>query len=291
MEYNGPHMKRIAVIYHANCPDGFGSAWAAWRELGTRADYFPVPPRTLPEAPLEGYREIYVLDNSFRREITQDWANQGKRVVVIDHHSSSVDDVRSVSENVFDTSHSAAILTWEHFHHGSPVPLLLRYIEDNDLWKFRLPKSRAVSCYLELFPFDFEEYSVLSKKFSSADGFKKIATEGAVMERYKESLVERIASSAYHVSFMGNTVLAVNSPNFISAVGDRLAKKHPPFGIVWSEHGPIRRFSMRSRGDFDVSKLAAKFPQGGGHPNAAGFSLPSVEPFPWKTLKKHSDEK
>ena len=27
------------VITHANCPDGWGSAWAAWRLLGHDAEY------------------------------------------------------------------------------------------------------------------------------------------------------------------------------------------------------------------------------------------------------------
>lgn len=29
------------VIYHGGCIDGFTSAWVAWRELGTEAEYFP----------------------------------------------------------------------------------------------------------------------------------------------------------------------------------------------------------------------------------------------------------
>ena len=27
------------VIYHADCTDGFGAAYAAWKQLGNRAEY------------------------------------------------------------------------------------------------------------------------------------------------------------------------------------------------------------------------------------------------------------
>ena len=30
---------RQSVLYHANCADGFGAAWAAWQKLGDDADY------------------------------------------------------------------------------------------------------------------------------------------------------------------------------------------------------------------------------------------------------------
>ena len=30
------------VIYHANCADGFGAAFAAWLKLGNEAEYLPM---------------------------------------------------------------------------------------------------------------------------------------------------------------------------------------------------------------------------------------------------------
>ena len=29
------------VIYHADCTDGFGAAYSAWKQLGNRAEYYP----------------------------------------------------------------------------------------------------------------------------------------------------------------------------------------------------------------------------------------------------------
>src|SRR6187200_2693603 len=45
-----PH--QTVVLYHGNCPDGFGGAWAAWQRLGAAATYLPVnhgdPPPDIP---------------------------------------------------------------------------------------------------------------------------------------------------------------------------------------------------------------------------------------------------
>jgi len=45
------------------------------------------------------------------------------------------------------------------------------------------------------------------------------------------------------------------------------------FGMVWRQVGDRLKVSLRSCGDYDVAVLAGKF-GGGGHRNAAAFSLP-----------------
>jgi len=34
-------LKEIVIIYHADCPDGFGAAYAAWKKFGDKASYLP----------------------------------------------------------------------------------------------------------------------------------------------------------------------------------------------------------------------------------------------------------
>ena len=38
----------IAVLYHAECPDGFGGSFAAWKKFGKTAIYIPVYHDTSP---------------------------------------------------------------------------------------------------------------------------------------------------------------------------------------------------------------------------------------------------
>ena len=63
-----------------------------------------------------------------------------------------------------------------------------------------------------------------------------------------------------------------------------LSKNHPPFSLVWQRDKNRIEVSLRSNGDLDVSKIASKF-KGGGHKNAAGFSLPAGSKFPWEDIK------
>jgi hypothetical protein len=53
------------------------------------------------------------------------------------------------------------------------------------------------------------------------------------------------------------------------------ALRAAPFAMGWYQRGDGRyAYSLRSRGDFDVSELAKKY-GGGGHKNAAGFLVES----------------
>jgi oligoribonuclease NrnB/cAMP/cGMP phosphodiesterase (DHH superfamily) len=72
----------------------------------------------------------------------------------------------------------------------------------------------------------------------------------------------------------GQDGLAVNTnPKYSSELGHRLATESGTFGCTYSYSGADKKwwYQLRSNGDFDVSKIA-KFYDGGGHKNAAGFS-------------------
>ena len=51
------------VIYHANCTDGFGSAYSAWKLLGNRAEYYACKHGTPP--PDVTGKNVVILDFSF----------------------------------------------------------------------------------------------------------------------------------------------------------------------------------------------------------------------------------
>ena len=49
------------VLYHAECLDGFGAAWAAWKALGAEAQYQPVR-HGYPAPGMPAGRIVYILD-------------------------------------------------------------------------------------------------------------------------------------------------------------------------------------------------------------------------------------
>ena len=75
------------VIYHADCTDGFGAAFAAWLKLGDDAHYCPMHYNDK-DVPEWRDQEVYVLDFSFPRPVMDAIFTEAKRVVWLDHHLS-----------------------------------------------------------------------------------------------------------------------------------------------------------------------------------------------------------
>jgi nanoRNase/pAp phosphatase (c-di-AMP/oligoRNAs hydrolase) len=72
--------------------------------------------------------------------------------------------------------------------------------------------------------------------------------------------------------------IAVNANAlFASELGNLLAEQSGTFGLIWqlSGDGEIKA-SLRSKADFDVAAIAARY-GGGGHRNAAGFRMASAQ--------------
>ena len=153
-------LKNIVVIYHADCHDGFGAAYAAWKKLGDTASYLPWHDHTVaPEGLLD--KEIYIVDFSFVRSTIEILIAENKSVVVIDHHQTSEVDVVAYPQNIFDNNHSGCVLAWQYFHPDTEVPELLRYIEDHDLWRFALTENREYNVALGQYEVSFTVWDAL----------------------------------------------------------------------------------------------------------------------------------
>lgn len=281
--------KEIVVMYHENCPDGFGAAWAAWKKFKERAQYIPVPPRELPQKPLKN-KEVYVLDNSFSKKVLGKLAKDNRKVIVIDHHESSKNDILSFPQNVYNKDHSAAYLTWRYFHPLEKVPTVIKYIEDVDLWRFSIKGTEYFSSYIRIQPHDFRKWSSIAKDFEDKKKRESVLAQGKNIKDYEDVVVEKMVKKASFIKLGRYKILAVNSglEGLNSAIGHALYEKNPPFSLVWDVTRDIIHVSLRSDGTVDVSKIAAKF-GGGGHKAAAGFFFPIKKGFPWKFLNERID--
>lgn len=272
--------KKIAVIYHASCPDGFGAAWAAWKKFGSRADYYPVAHSEKPLS-LRG-KEVYFLDLAYKPEAMRLVLKEAAKVVVVDHHVSAEASVKLAQEYVYDLDHSGSVLAWKYFHPGKPLPRLLAHIEDEDLWKFKLPQTTAVNARLELLNFNFKELDKAVRDFEKPALRKKFIAEGKLLGAYRTRMVRRlIEENAVPVRFLGYRIFAINAARpFTSEIGNALCKMRPPLAIVWQEKKKNLAVSLRSDGTVDVAKIAERF-GGGGHKAAAAFNLPAGSKKPW----------
>lgn len=284
-------MKKPVILYHENCPDGFGAAYAAWKRFGNKAEYLPIGPsqdgKQLAGIALKD-REVYFLDVCVSLPTLLKLRMLNKKVVVVDHHATSAAAAAHATEHRFDVKHSGAVLAWEYFHPKKKVPTLLRYVEEGDLWRFRLPQSLFLLAYIYSRGFSFKGWEALVKGMESARERKKYIAFGKVLNDYDGILIDEAVKRAELVQFGKYKAYAVNSTSkrFHSEIGKQLVVQSPPIGIVWRIERGVLHVSLRSDGAVDVSKLAKQFPGGGGHLPAAGFSVPLEKGFPWKWLER-----
>jgi len=266
--------KKILVLYHADCSDGFGAAYAAWKKFGDSADYLPILYKTSP--PDVRGKIVYLLDYGYPKDVTDAIARNAERFVMIDHHITNEDTVKKASEYVFENSHSAAVLSWKYFHPDIKVPTLFEYIEDKDLWKFSLPFSREVSRWFAGLPADFVAWDGVVSDFEDEKTRNTFIAEGSRILAQVNKVISDLVSRAKPIVFEGYKTLIIETPVFHSEVGNALAQKMPPIGIVWVEKNGKYSVSLRSDGTVDVSKMAEKY-GGGGHKSASGFVLDTKE--------------
>jgi hypothetical protein len=273
-------MRRVC-IYHAGCPDGFGAAWAAWQAWGEDALY--VARGHDDDLRASDYAGDLVLfaDIAPPAHAWADLAEQAGRLVVLDHHVSARDRyladptlAEHVARNghhvVFDLGHSGAALAWLHLHPERTLPELLAYVEDQDLWRFALPRSREVNAAISSHLRSFDVWGRLAATPADA-----LAAEGAPILRALRMEVDRALAAAHPLRVGALRLEGVNARTQRAEIGHELAERRAfgtPAGVVYRLTGEQVHVSLYSVADFDVSRIAAGY-GGGGHRNAAGFSV------------------
>ena len=271
------------VLYHANCNDGSAAAMIADRYFkgphveGGPVDFIPVQYGESPPDGLDG-KDVYILDFSYKRDVLLDLAERALTVVVLDHHKTAQEDLSNhMPENVFvlfDMKKSGAMLAWEYFFPGAPVPILIQHVQDRDLWKKQMEGTDEIALALGLYP-DWRDWSVY------LDDCRPLIEQGKTLMRFKRQMIKRILAIKPDVCipFFGSNrkVPVFNVQGFL--ISDLLHEALAVYGdaefaVAYFDLPDKRVYSLRSRtgSDVDVSAIAKKF-GGGGHRHAAGFSL------------------
>lgn len=260
------------VFYHAHCADGFASAFAAWLALGEEDVTYTAVTYDAPMPAVEDGSRVFILDFSWpnlepaREALTALFRRT--RLLVIDHHPVAKE-LADLPFVVFDNEKSGCVLTWEYFArqhrlHPNVIPLL-RYIQDRDLWQWRLPDSREVNAGLATYPFDFHVW-----KHLEPDG---LCGDGIVALRMITQQARSAARKAWLQEIGGHTVRCVNATCYVSETGHEMLEMYPdsPFVALYRQGDGKREWSLRSRRDFDCSPVARAM-GGGGHAQACGFT-------------------
>ena len=253
------------VLYHDDCADGFGAAWAIWKRF-PHAQFLPVKHGYPPPDEMED-RHVVIADFSYGRDIIEGIAKKTASLCILDHHVTAQAALAGLPYAHFDLDRSGAVLAWE-WAHDEPLPWLLQYIQDKDLWQWQLPNSREINAALASYPYEFSVWDGLCQEV--------LEVEGRGILRYENMLVKKITGEAVMITLHGERVPAVFSPILTSQIGEVLSRDHP-FCVIWHQRDGRRYFSLRSRANGgSVAKIAAYY-GGGGHTHAAGFSV-SLDP-------------
>ena len=204
----------VTVLYHADCLDGFGAAYAAWRHHGDRAIYRPMHHGNPWDMNEVAGHDVFILDFSFPPETLKQLAGIALSVTQIDHHASALKDWTGSAPREGDTfqykhpalplsihfnlSKSGARLAWEHFHPETPPPLVIQHIEDQDMWRFALPGTRPFCRALRLMPFDLDTWHqlVVETTDTSSERYIDALKQGEAIEAFFQCEVQRLGQGS-----------------------------------------------------------------------------------------------
>lgn len=260
----------ILCIYHKNCADGYGALTAVYHyckasniKLESHAAHYGDEPPNV-----EG-KTVLIVDFSYPRETLEEMNNKAEFLHVIDHHKTAKKALKGLDYCTFNMEKSGAVLTWE-FLFTSSIPLFIQYIQDRDLWQWELHQSKNISAGIQLLEHNLETWN---SYIENPQKISELIETGTVILKYQKQQIEKITKSELPIANIdGHLVPCINTTTIISEIGDALSSQHP-FVAMYFETNDKRIYSLRSaKNGIDVSAIAEKF-GGGGHPNAASFSI------------------
>lgn len=267
------------VIYHKACPDGFASAYIAWKVLGNNSRY--IPQAYYDKLPDIKDSKILVCDFSFNEKETLKLIKENESYFNIDHHKSAFENLEDIEDKYkyFDINHSGAVLTWKYFFPNDEIPFFIKLIEDYDLWKFNYKETKPFMIALNEMKFNFKEWM----QFEDESFLNEFIKKGKILESYQNSLVDIVCKCHKKVIHKFDNqfykVAYVNTNLFKNEIANKLVLETDcDFSITYNydDSKNLTKFSLRSIDEkADVGSIA-KIIGGGGHRNAAGFTRSGI---------------
>lgn len=279
------------VVTHGNCSDGFTSSTIVrmyLKSIGvdlatvTFFDAFHGSDFSkLPDMMKDKF--VIICDFSFSKVLFDKMvdATHGN-ILVLDHHKTAQEALKDVLPGylVFDMNHSGAFITWTYFFGFDNVPKAVLYVEDNDIWTKKLPKTLEFTAYMFSRKFDFDEYEkffddkyLTDVVFPTAEGMV-LQNKANLAELTKSCIPQFIQTADGRYYF----IACINSAGLLrSDLGNFVFTKYKNanLSMVYSHNQYVHSTSIsyRSLDDKSDSTEIAKLNNGGGHRNASGCAV------------------
>jgi len=221
-------MSRLVIIRDTDA-DGISSAWLLNRFIGPQHDEVLLIPQRAGEdnPPYDQLTEndnVFLVDRTYPLSTLASMDRVVESITVLDHHKSRMDEYAaeptvnsddvsaldlSPSKIYFeygtisvlvDTTHSACMLT--HFYcmeHADNVPVtpywFISYIEDRDMWWFKLSDSREINAALHYYRFDSNQFeSILAQTGIHETGDDLSIANGLIKAHYVKTGIVVLAT-------------------------------------------------------------------------------------------------
>jgi hypothetical protein len=141
----------FTILFHGNCIDGWFAAYIAHEALkqSGKVQMFPISPQQSnhwPSIQKMAGTHILLVDVSVEKHHRDAWEQGGALSVdIMDHHHTSIS---QWPEGKIKVEHCAAILVFQHFCPGLPIPTWLHVVDRIDRWDNPTEEDR---CMREIF--------------------------------------------------------------------------------------------------------------------------------------------
>ena len=260
------------VLYHKGCTDGFTAAWAAYKLLGEEnVEYIGCAYGF--EPPDVTGRNVAILDFSFRREVFLKLLEQANSLILLDHHETARD-IADIPNVILDQTRSGAGIAWDWFHPDTLRSHLVELAEDGDLWHFKHKLTKPFEAGISAEPHSF---NIWDAYHNDPTCFEALIEKGEYIIEYLDDEITRQMRKMTYVNAFGYRIGIVNTNTSMSDFGEAIyTKTDADIGMMWiydMKHQYVKVGLRSLKGsDVDVCQIAEYF-GGGGHKNAAGFTM------------------
>jgi oligoribonuclease NrnB/cAMP/cGMP phosphodiesterase (DHH superfamily) len=294
------------VIFHGpSCPDGICAYYCAKKFIGEKHQGISCRAGEDPEGKFKGKRIVFV-DLCPSLKFIQTTCKIATKITILDHHKTAFDlyqentAILDSIENLeldIDMEKSGCQITWDYFFPGKPRPWFVDYVADRDLWTWKLPNSKEINTalyendYFNLKYFNKLDELLDENTMTIESKKKELEIEGKLIQKIQQREINTGISNAYEAVLkveakLYNVWLAGNtSPVLRSEMGNQLIKQNfkngtkPDFAAIWMYEPSSNEWWISLRGNEespDLSVICKKL-GGGGHRNAAGFTIKNGE--------------